>query len=157
LEIAGGLEYLHKLNVIHGNLKIVRPLLHPHIGHALTFVQRNILVDVGGHARVAGLGVASLPSATPKVDVDRFFHGAALELVHPQRFGLTNTGATKESDMCAFGVLAWEVSLTLECLSGQLPNCARPFLDFRWASSVLWRGWGCGGLLNVGRPPAALS
>ena len=101
------------------------------------FVQRNILVDVGGHARVAGLGVACLPSTTPKVDVDRFFHGAAPELVHPQRFGLTDTGATNESDMYAFGVLAWEVSITLECLNGQLFNYARPFLGFRWASSVL--------------------
>ena len=52
----------------------------------------------------------------PGVDIDRFFHGAAPELVDPQRFGLTNAGTTKESDAYAFGVLALEVSLTPECV-----------------------------------------
>ena len=46
----------------------------------------------------------------PGVDIDRFFHGAAPELVDPQRFRLTDTGATTASDVYAFGVLAWEVS-----------------------------------------------
>jgi len=109
---------MHKLDFVHGNLKIVRLFLHPHIDHALTFVQTNILVDAGGHARVGGLAVAFHPPATPGVEIDMFFHGAAPELVHPQRFGLADTGATKDSDMYAFGVLAWEVSPILECLDG---------------------------------------
>jgi len=121
---------MHKLDVVHGNLKIVRPLLHPHTGHALTFVQRNILVDVGGHARLAGLGVACLPPATPTVDVDRFFHGAAPELVDPRRFGLTDTGATKDSDMYAFGVLTWEVGCALEWINGQLLTDVGSFRRF---------------------------
>ena len=48
--------------------------------------------------------------------MDTFFHGAAPELVNPQRFGLIDTGTTKASDMYAFGVLAWEVSPTFNVL-----------------------------------------
>jgi len=76
-------------------------------GRLLTFVQTNILVDSCGRARVAGLGTALLPSA------DGFFHGTAPELVDPPRFGLTDAGTTKASDVYAFGVLAWEVGPTL--------------------------------------------
>ena len=78
--------------------------------HVLTFFQTNILVDADGRARVAGLGAASVPPAVPRVDVDRFFPGAAPELIDPQGFQLTNTGATQASDIYAFGVLTWEVS-----------------------------------------------
>jgi len=124
------MDYMHKQDVVHGNLKIVRPFLHPHIDRALTFVQTNILVDASGHARVAGLGAASLPSSTPRVDVDRFFHGAAPELVDPGSFGLTDTGATKDSDMYAFGVLAFEVGLTLQRLNDQSLNGVGPLRFF---------------------------
>ena len=76
----------------------------------LILAQTNILVDASGRARVAGLGAAVLPSAMPGVDIDSFFPGAAPELVGPQHLGLVDTGATKDSDMYAFGVLAWEAS-----------------------------------------------
>ena len=63
-----------------------------------------------GRAYIAGLGAASTPSTVLAVDVDRSFHGAAPELIDPQRFRLTDSGATMASDVYAFGVLAWEVS-----------------------------------------------
>lgn len=110
MEIARGIDRVHKLEVVHGNLKIVCPFV-PQTGHALTFVQTNILVDVRGHARIAGLGEAFPLSPVPGVDIDRFFHGVAPELVDPESIGLSDTGATKASDVYAFGVLAWEVSL----------------------------------------------
>lgn len=47
------------------------------------------------------------------MDIDRFFYGAAPELADHERFGLTDTGVTKASDVYAFGVLAWEVSMML--------------------------------------------
>jgi len=106
LEIARGLEHIHNLNVVHGNLKIVSPFPNPHSGRPLTFAQTNILVDARRRACIAGLGTALLPS------VDRFFNGTAPELVDPRRFGLTDIGTTKASDTYAFGVLAWEVSTT---------------------------------------------
>jgi len=58
----------------------------------------------------------------PGVEIDRSFYGAAPELVYPQRFGLTDSGATKESDVYAFGFLAWEVNLTLERIVCDLLN-----------------------------------
>jgi len=57
--------------------------------------------------------VTLLPSGIPGVDIDRFFYGAAPELVDHERFGLTDTGSTTASDVYAFGVLAWEVSMGL--------------------------------------------
>ncbi|KAF9642190.1 kinase-like protein [Thelephora ganbajun] len=98
LEVARAVEHLHKADVVHKNIKIT-----------------NILVDADGHAHVGGFGAAFLPLATPGMDVDKFFHGAAPELVGIQRFGSVGTEATKATDVYAFGVLAWEV------FAGQVP------------------------------------
>lgn len=76
----------------------------------LTSFQTNILVGDDGRARIAGLGVASVPSTTT-VDVDRSFHGAAPELIDPRRYGLTDTRATTASDVYAFAILAWGVRM----------------------------------------------
>ena len=78
--------------------------------HALIFVQTNILVDAGGHVRIAGLGAASIPSVVSEVEVDWSFYGAAPELIDPQRFGLVGAEITKASDIYAFGIIAWQVS-----------------------------------------------
>lgn len=100
---------MHKLNIVHGNLRIVCSPI-PHVGRSLTSVQTNILIDSGGRAYIAGLGTALLPSALPGVDIDRFSHGTAPELVDPRRLGLTDAKTTEASDVYSFGVLAWEVS-----------------------------------------------
>ena len=62
-----------------------------------------------GHARIAGLGTASIQSTTPAFDVDRSFHATAPELINPWRLGPHDTGAAMASDVLAFAVLAWEV------------------------------------------------
>lgn len=80
-----------------------------------------MLQQATGH--LGGFGV-------PGVDVDRSFDGAALELVDPQHFGLTDTGTTEDSNMYAIGVLAWEVSPTLRRLDDQLLGLKGPFLRF---------------------------
>ncbi|KAF9646942.1 kinase-like protein [Thelephora ganbajun] len=98
LEVARAVEHLHKADVIHKNLKIT-----------------NVLIDADGHAHVGGFGAAFLPSGTPGMDIDRFFHGSAPELVGIQRFWSVGTGATKATDVYAFGVLAWEM------FAGQVP------------------------------------
>jgi hypothetical protein len=86
------------------------PILNCIQDHTLTFVQTNILIDTEGRTRVAGFGVASSPSTVPQVEIDRFFHGAAPELIEPQRFRSTGAGATTASDVFAFGAVALEVS-----------------------------------------------
>ena len=81
----------------------------------------------------------ALLSNTPVVDIDRFFHGAAPELAsyHEHFDGLTETGATKASDVYAFGVLAWEVSIEVAVLPQQLTERSTLPLDFLWGGPVL--------------------
>lgn len=120
------------------------PLLHlkayPHI------FQSNILVGAGGHIRVGGFGAASGPLMTSGVDVDRLFYGAAPELIDPQLGRAPEAGVTKASDMFAFSVLVWEVSVVrksssrratefvLRSLVGELHSpartCLRGFIRF---------------------------
>jgi hypothetical protein len=114
--------------------------------HALTFIQTNILVDADGHTRVAGLGATSIPSTTPRVEVDRFFHGAAPELIEPRRFRLTNTGATTASDVYAFGVLAFEVSREHVHVSN---SQTKRDLDLCWTSSIPRQGQRRRGVFDV--------
>ena len=119
LGVARDVERMHSLNIVHGNLKIVRTFLYSRFGPALTFIQTNILVDAGGRVHIAGLGVASIPSAVPGVGIDRSFYGAAPELINPQHFGLVDAESTQASDTYAFGIIAWEVSGDCVGSSGQ--------------------------------------
>ena len=104
-------QLLHRTVIITSDLPAIF-FGSPHfcLGPVLILAQTNIIVDASGCACVAGLRGAILPSAMPWVGIDKFFPGAAPKLVDPQRFGLTNTGATEDSDMYAFGVLTWKVS-----------------------------------------------
>lgn len=104
------MKSVHSLNVVHGNIKIVCPSSTLRFSRGLMASQTNILVNAEGRAHLAGLGVASAPYAVSGVDVDRFFHGAAPELVNPRRSRLSDARATQASDVYAFGVLTWEVS-----------------------------------------------
>ena len=150
LGVARAMEDLHRTNVVYGNLKIVRDFPSPHFCGALTFVQTNLLVDAGGHIRIAGLGAASIPF-TPAVDVDRFFYGAAPELVDPQRFQSTDAGVTTASDMYAFGVLAWEVSGYIQIPLDKFSGGVGPGL--RRTGSIPGPDQGCRGVLNVEGAP----
>ena len=72
--------------------------------------KQNVLIDADGRVRIAGLGAASILPAVSGVDIDRFFHGAAPELIDPQRFGFASAENTKASDVYAFGIIVWQVS-----------------------------------------------
>ena len=109
---------MHSINVVHGNLGIVRTS-SLHFGHALTFVQTNILVDAGGRIRLAGLGAVSIPSTMPGVDVDRISYGAVPESIDPQCFAFVGTESAMANDVYAFGIIAWEVSRVHKNSSGR--------------------------------------
>ncbi|KAF9778053.1 kinase-like domain-containing protein [Thelephora terrestris] len=91
LQVARGIEVMHRHGIAHGNIKIA-----------------NILVSGAGCVRIGSLGTACAQSTAPRVDVDRWFPGAAPEITDPQRWGTSEAGASKSSDLFAFGVLAWE-------------------------------------------------
>lgn len=79
----------------------------------LTVPQNNILVDLDGTARIAGLGSAHIPSQNhhtwSEIDAELLFYGTAPELVRPHPLE-SRIRTTKESDVYAFALLTWEVS-----------------------------------------------
>lgn len=83
--------------------------LHDDRDHTLTSYQTNVLVGSDGHARIAGLAAAFIPATMLSEDIDRSCVGAAPELIDARPWGFADTGATKASDVYAFGVLACEV------------------------------------------------
>ena len=78
----------------------------------LTPSQVNILVDSNGTARLAGLGSAFIPSRNhatwSAMDAELLSYGTAPELVRPNPPS-SSVLTSKESDIYAFAVLAWEV------------------------------------------------
>jgi hypothetical protein len=60
------------------------------------------------------LGTATVIHNMPAVEIDQSFHGVAPELIDPRkRHGHTDRAATRASDVYAFAVLAWEVSINV--------------------------------------------
>jgi len=84
--------------------------------HIYPVSQANILVDKDT-VRIAGLGNATIPPRSAAWTVEgetstaKLPHGHAPELARPETLpDLTNpTHPTKAEDMCAFGVVSWEV------------------------------------------------
>jgi serine/threonine protein kinase len=108
---------MHDLGVVHGNLEIVSRCVLFGARHVFTFplLQTNVLVDSKDTPRIAGLGSAlihwqSSPFAWSD-DSHELARCSAPELVNPEAFGLSGPQATEASDMYAFGVLAYHVSI----------------------------------------------
>lgn len=81
--------------------------------------QGNILVDLDGTARIAGLGSAhTLGHATVwlEMSVEWPSRGSAPELAYPEELGLPYPRTSKASDIYAFGILAWEVRIPSDVL-----------------------------------------
>jgi len=115
--------------MIHGDLKGVwiRTPVTASPPNAL-FTKANILIDEGGHARLADFGLLTIVS-----DATNFMTSSSLaicgttrwmspELLHPDQFGPEDSRPTKESDCYALGMVIYEV------LSGQAPFA--PLKDF---------------------------
>jgi serine/threonine protein kinase len=109
---------VHDLDVIHGRLCSVRlsPISHFQNPRRLTPPQQNVLVGPDGIPRIAGFGsslMMSRPDLGSDEDVVGFHRGSAPELMRPPKPGKPVTRITKESDMYAFGMLTWEVRLSM--------------------------------------------
>jgi len=112
--IARGLKHVHELDIIHGRLCPVRSSLLSRFQNlrGLIFFQENILVGPDGTPRITGFGscfVISRPDLWSDTDVAGTNRGSAPELMRSPRPGKNATKIKKESDMYAFGMLAWEV------------------------------------------------
>lgn len=107
---------MHDLDIVHGSLKIVRSSARFwHACHMFTSFQGNILVDLDGTTRIAGLGSALILDHTTvwsEMSVEWSFRGSAPELIYPEEFGLSHPQISKASDIYALGVLAWEVRVS---------------------------------------------
>jgi serine/threonine protein kinase len=140
---------MHQLGIVHGHLKAVCPFLHLHFVQVFKFLQKNVLVDANRNACVAGLGIAFHSFNMPGGGIHWYFHGLAPELVDHSLPASTRLPTTMNSDVYAFGVLAWEVSPTLECLMYELLNGSGIFLRFslgkyhspKWGTEELPRWW----------------
>jgi len=97
-DVVEGLTYLHEMGLVHGDLKCI-----------------NILVDEQEHACLADLGLAALHydgkadfiKGTTVVGFSRRW--TAPEIFDPQRFNLSRSRFTKESDVYAFSMVMWEI------------------------------------------------
>ena len=105
---------MHNLDIVHGAIRLVCCPSHvpSRCAHSVP-LQRNVLVDDNGVARLGGFGSAfslSLPVSWSDVDPGRLFCGIAPELITPGTFGLVYARTTKATDIFAFAMLVWEVS-----------------------------------------------
>ncbi|KAF9789352.1 kinase-like domain-containing protein [Thelephora terrestris] len=123
LDVARGLNYLHSLNIPHGNIK-----------------GANIVINTKGHALLTEYGlapIASSPSLTTNATSDalRNCRWMSPEIIHPYQKPVgTSVLESKPADVYAFGMVVYEV------LTGKVP--------FEWLSdeAVLFH------VLRGGRP-----
>ncbi|EIN03641.1 kinase-like protein [Punctularia strigosozonata HHB-11173 SS5] len=96
LDMAHGLEYMHKGNLIHGDIK-----------------SGNLLVDGSGRARLSDFGLATTALSTTSIALTAGSSanwGTVLYMA-PELLDLSvkSKTLTKESDVYAFGMTAWEI------------------------------------------------
>ncbi|KAJ7443482.1 kinase-like domain-containing protein [Mycena galericulata] len=94
LEIAQGVEYLHSLNIVHGNLR-----------------GANILITENSTACLAGFGLSVFADATASMNSDGAgcIYWMAPELIYPEHFGCSKYARTSASDVYAFGCVCFEL------------------------------------------------
>ncbi|KXN84740.1 Serine/threonine-protein kinase HT1 [Leucoagaricus sp. SymC.cos] len=97
LDIISGLEYLHSLDIVHGDLKA-----------------KNVLVSDTGHAMLADFGISQVVVTAA---VQSQYGTGTFRWKAPELLLETRAPFTKESDIWAFGCTGYEV------LTGEIPFC----------------------------------
>ena len=110
-----GLQYLHSIELAHGNLKGVR-FLHLFQLPTFTLLQRNILISDDGRACLADIGLTKVASdlnspATPATPAGATtLRWSPPELVGTGRFESKRGGPTTKSDIYSMAMTIYEVS-----------------------------------------------
>jgi serine/threonine protein kinase len=98
MDVVGGIEYLHSLDIIHGNLKA-----------------DNILIDSSGRARISGFGRACAATDVEAIKdwttLLATWRWMAPEVLLPDTVVASSRGPSKASDIYAFGMVALEVRI----------------------------------------------
>jgi len=117
-DVASGLEYLHDQPFVHSDIKSVSfgPLM---LYHRLTVLQGNILIDSNLTARIGDFGLTNITSsASISMALSTPSSGGtcrwmAPELLKSDEAGGASPKPSKESDVYAFGMVAYEVNIVI--------------------------------------------
>lgn len=119
-ESALGLQYLHEVGIVHGDLQGVRLPQIIGLFRLLKLVQRHILVTDDGHACLANVGHANIVReqgdsvlATVSTTVDN----SNLRYLAPEHYTLEAASklATKQGDIYSMGMTIYEVHRNTIC------------------------------------------
>ncbi|OCH92026.1 kinase-like protein, partial [Obba rivulosa] len=105
LDIAQGLQYLHEMNVVHGDMK-----------------SANVLVNERRAACISDFGLAAMSYSSKLVTVSvqaGSVRWMSPELLDPEEHGLERAELSPSSDVFALGMVLWEASPCL--FTGRIP------------------------------------
>ncbi|KAF9647772.1 kinase-like protein [Thelephora ganbajun] len=122
VDVAHGLQYLHRLNFVHGDLKGVNILIkNDHRAcladfglSTIIYVAPHVSNDVSSSTEVSRVSVDSTTSLMSHSSGGTI-RWMSPELLHPGLFGLEDSRPTKQSDCYALGMVIYEV------LRGKVP------------------------------------
>jgi len=111
--IARGLAYLHKNEVVHGDLKSVSRYYHVVSLRLTVLSQANILIDEKGNPRLSDFGLCSVTRNIDSVNASTPFRGSTVRYSAPE--SLDTSGdykrrkPTNKTDVYAFSMVIVEV------------------------------------------------
>jgi serine/threonine protein kinase len=135
VDVAGGLKYLHDLQIVHGDLKGVHVSFKPKLPTAHLYAKANILINRDKRACIADFGLVTISGVATRADdwnsqaslvsLMSFTPGGTYrwmspELLDPEGFGVPQSEGsnrpTRQSDCYAFGMVIYEVSISVNKL-----------------------------------------